>query len=185
MSAEWLKKEQVEVREGILEILANEENRVELIREAYTHLPREAWINQVSQNVIKSEGYERMDPVEAASLLALTTEVAELVKERLQRRFEMIVCASSSVFPYVDTHGEYQAVICETRVLNVPNRSANAIADTLAALIRLTAKDEDDTLFIYQLIKPIKFTLLVKGVEAEAQSLGYQTRFASVRRIVK
>lgn len=186
MSDEQLKKEQAEIREGILEMLAGEEDRIELIREAYEHLPRDAWVNQVVQNVVKSEGYDRMDPVEAASLLALTTEVADLVKDRLQRRFEMIACASSTVFPYVDTAGEYKAVTCESHTLNTPHPSAAAIADTLAALIRLTAKDEDDTLFIHQLIRPIKSVIPVKmmGPEAEAQRPRYQTRFATVRRRV-
>ena len=136
--------------------------------------------------MVKSHGYDRMDPVDAASLLALTTEIAELVKERLQRRFEMIVCASSPVFPYVDADGEYRAVTCETHVINVPHHSTEAIADTLAALIRLTAKDEDDTLFIHQLISLIKSVIPIKmmGPEAEAQRPRYQTRFASVQRKV-
>jgi len=186
MSDEQLKKEQAEIRVGILDMLKNEEDRVEQIHEAYAHWPADAWVNQVAQNVVKSSGYENMDPVDAASLLALTTEVADLIKERLQRRFEMVVCASASVFPYTDSTGEYHAVTCETHVLNVPHHSATAIADTLAALIRLTAKDEDDTLFIYQLISPIKSILPSKmvGAEVEAQRPRYQTRFASVRRKV-
>lgn len=185
MSDEQLKKEQAEIRTGILDVLKDEEDRVELIREAYDHLPREAWVNQVAQNVVKSEGYDRMDPVEAASLLALTTEVADLVKERLQRRFEMIVCASASIFPYVDSAGEYKAATCEYHTLSVPHHSTDAIADTLVTLIRLTAKDEDDTLFIHQLIRPIKSMLpKILGAEAEAQHPRYQTRFVSVRRKV-
>lgn len=177
--------EQAEVRESILEILASEEDGVELLREAFDHLPREAWVNQVAQNVVKSEGYDRMDPVEAASLLALTTEVADLVKERLQRRFEIIVCTSASVFPYVDSVGEYQAVTCEYHTFSVPHHSTEAIADTLAALIRLTAKDEDDTLFIHRLIRPIKSSLpKIMGAETEAQHSRFQTQFASVRRRV-
>jgi hypothetical protein len=179
-----LKREQVEVRAGILELMADEEDHMQELKEAYAYLPRDAWVNQVAQNVVKHEGYDRLDPVEAASQLALTTEVADLVKERLMRRFELIVCASSSVFPYVDAAGEYKAVNCETHTFNVPFHSSEAIADTLAALIRLTAKDEDDTLFIHKLVTPIKqFSLsALAGAEVEAQRPRFQTRFASVRR---
>ena len=176
-----LKREQVEVRAGILDLLADEEDNFENLRQAYANLPREAWLNQVAQNVVKSEGYDRLDPVEAASQLALTTEVAELIKERLHRRFDMVVCASTSIFPYVDTVGEYKAITCETHTLNVPHRSAEAIADTLAALIRLTAQDEDDTLFIYRLIRPIRFTIVASADEGRPR---YQTSFACVRRKV-
>lgn len=184
MMNEKLKAEQTEVRSGVLEVMADEKDFVVQLTEAYEHLPKDAWVNQVAQNVVKSDGYEKLNPVEAASWLALTVEVADLIKDRLNRRFDMVVCASTTIFPYVDTAGEYKAVSCETHTFNVPYPSAEAIADTLAALMRLTAKDEDDTLFIYRLAMPMKFGFSLSGAEVEAQHPKYSTKFGTVRRKV-
>jgi hypothetical protein len=184
MMDDKLKTEQAEVRAGVLEVMADENDFVVQLSEAYKHLPKDAWVNQVAQNVVKSGGYDKLNSVEAASWLALTTEVADLIKDRLNRRFDMVVCASTTVFPYVDTAGEYKAVACDTHTFNVPYQSAEAIADTLAALIRLTAKDEDDTLFIYRLCMPVKFGFNISGAEVEAQHPKYTTNFATTRRKV-
>lgn len=184
MMDERLKAEHAEVRAGVLEMMKDEEDFVAKLAEAYKHLPKDAWVNQVAQNVVKSSGYEKLDPVEAASWLALTVEVADLIKDRLNRRFDMVVCASTSVFPYVDSIGEYKAISCETHTFTVPYQSAEAIADTLAALMRLTAKDEDDTLFIYKLAMPTKLGFNIAGAEVEAQHPKYSTKFGTTRRKV-
>jgi hypothetical protein len=179
-----LKMEQADVRAGVLELMNGEKEFVVQLTEAYEHLSKDAWVNQVAQNVVKSNGYDKLNPVEASSWLALTVEVADLIKDRLNRRFDMVVCVSTTVFPYVDTVGEYKAVVCETLTFNVPYQSAEAIADTLAALIRLTARDEDDTLFIYRLCMPMKFGFNISGAEVEAQHPKYTTKFGTVRRKV-
>lgn len=162
--------DKLKINAAILDLLIEQECEYTNICNAYDSLDNESWINQVVENVVLSNDYENLDPTEASLRLALSYNVALLTKERLQRRFNTIVCVSSANFPYVDSKRELQSVICRTHTISTNGNSCEEVADTLVTFIRLTAKDDDDTLFIYKLIEP------------KQKSCQYTSRFVTVKR---
>jgi hypothetical protein len=158
------------VNTAILDLLIEQQCEYTNICNAYDNLDKESWTNQVVENVVYSREYENFDPTEASLHLAMTFNVATLIKERLERRFSLIICASSPIFPYTDSKHELNSIMCRAHTISTNSESFQEIADTLVTFIRLTAKDEDDTLFIYRLIIPTQ------------KQTQYITNFATVKR---
>ncbi len=179
---EWLAAKQ-ELK-ALLDVAQTAEDDM---REAYANLAPDAWVHHCTENVVHSGEYAHMDAVKAAEWLSTTFAVARLVQERFQRRFDLVVCASAPVWMYFDDRGEQQAVTVDSHYFTTPDHSPEAIADALATLVRMEAKDDHDTLFVYSLVKRADVALpkfLVKMAESEVRLPRYQTRFATARRKV-